>query len=66
MDVGSAGSSDQGRADRQLAQIAETVGLARRLGVRVWLRGGWAMDFFLGELTRDHGGMDKLRAVLNH
>ncbi|MFI6846715.1 aminoglycoside adenylyltransferase [Kitasatospora sp. NBC_00085] len=46
------------RADGQLALIAETMGLARRLGIGVWLRGGWAMDFFLGELTRDHEDID--------
>ncbi|MFJ4093234.1 nucleotidyltransferase domain-containing protein [Kitasatospora sp. NPDC089913] len=49
---------DRERADGQLAQIAETVGLARRLGTRVWLRGGWAMDFFLGAPTRDHEDID--------
>lgn len=49
---------DRERADGQLAQIAETVGLARRLGARVWLRGGWAMDFFLGARTRDHEDID--------
>ncbi|MFF2660163.1 nucleotidyltransferase domain-containing protein [Kitasatospora sp. NPDC058032] len=49
---------DRERADGQLAQIAETVGLAHRLGTRVWLRGGWAMDFFLGEQTRDHEDVD--------
>ncbi|WP_327683464.1 nucleotidyltransferase domain-containing protein [Kitasatospora sp. NBC_00458] len=51
------------RADGQLAQIAETVGLARRLGIRVWLRGGWAVDFFLGELTRDHEDIDWFAAA---
>ncbi|MFE7562348.1 nucleotidyltransferase domain-containing protein [Kitasatospora sp. NPDC057500] len=49
---------DRKRADGQLAQIAETVGLARRLGACVWLRGGWAVDFFLGEQTRDHEDVD--------
>ncbi len=24
----------------------------------MWLRGGWAMDFFLGEITRDHEDID--------
>lgn len=24
----------------------------------MWLRGGWAMDFFLGRITRDHGDID--------
>jgi hypothetical protein len=37
------------RAERQLNLIGETVDLAESAGVEVWLRGGWAMDFFLGE-----------------
>jgi hypothetical protein len=46
------------RAARQLRLIAETVEIAGVLGVQVWLRGGWAMDFFLGEVTRDHVDID--------
>jgi Aminoglycoside-2''-adenylyltransferase len=34
------------------------VAMAERLGVQVWLRGGWAMDFFLGQVTRDHVDID--------
>jgi len=49
---------DAERADRQLALIAGTVAMAERLGVQVWLRGGWAMDFFLGQVTRDHVDID--------
>lgn len=30
--------------------------LARRIDM--WLRCGWAMDFFLGEVTRDHADID--------
>lgn len=30
--------------------------VARRIDV--WLRGGWAMDFFLGEVSRDHADVD--------
>jgi Aminoglycoside-2''-adenylyltransferase len=26
--------------------------------VELWLRGGWAMDFFLGRGTRDHHDID--------
>ncbi|RKR92448.1 hypothetical protein BDK92_6889 [Micromonospora pisi] len=35
-------------AVRQLEAIAEVVALAERARIEVWLRGGWAMDFFLG------------------
>jgi hypothetical protein len=49
---------DLERAAAQLRQIAETVEIATALGVPIWLRGGWAMDFFLGELTRDHVDID--------
>ncbi|MEU6668914.1 aminoglycoside adenylyltransferase [Streptomyces sp. NPDC046727] len=49
---------NQDRARRQLALIAESLGAARDNGIPLWLRGGWAMDFFLGEVTRDHGDID--------
>ena len=44
--------------DEQLAAIATTATIAERLGVPVWLRGGWAMDFFLGRVTREHSDID--------
>ncbi|MEV6835103.1 aminoglycoside adenylyltransferase [Streptomyces sp. NPDC051133] len=46
------------RAARQLALVAEVSAAAREHGIPLWLRGGWAMDFFLGEVTRDHGDID--------
>jgi hypothetical protein len=49
---------DVGRAGRQLEIIAEIVDVAGGLGIDVWLRGGWAVDFFLGEITRDHVDVD--------
>ncbi|MFD7626696.1 nucleotidyltransferase domain-containing protein [Streptomyces sp. NPDC059851] len=49
---------DEERSARQLQLIGETVGIAQALGVELWLRGGWAMDFFLGEVTRDHEDID--------
>jgi hypothetical protein len=45
-------------ARRQLAAVAETTAAAARLAVDVWLRGGWAVDFFLGEVTREHTDVD--------
>ncbi|MGW6916221.1 nucleotidyltransferase domain-containing protein [Kitasatospora sp. NPDC054939] len=49
---------DTERAARQLDLIAGTLGLARRLGIDLRLRGGWAMDFLLGTVTRDHEDVD--------
>ncbi|MFJ9644074.1 nucleotidyltransferase domain-containing protein [Streptomyces sp. NPDC101206] len=49
---------DRERSGRQLRLIGETVGIAKACGVEVRLRGGWAMDFFLGEVTRDHEDID--------
>ncbi|MEU1403909.1 aminoglycoside adenylyltransferase [Streptomyces sp. NPDC005728] len=46
------------RAERQLVLIDEVLGAARDDGITLWLRGGWAMDFFLGEVTREHGDID--------
>ncbi|WP_346012345.1 aminoglycoside adenylyltransferase [Streptomyces sp. SID3343] len=48
--------SDSVRA--QLQVIAEFVASARESNVEVQLRGGWAMDFFLHRVTREHGDVD--------
>ena len=42
----------------QLAAISEMVDIARSLDSEIWLRGGWAMDFYLGRLTREHLDVD--------
>lgn len=42
----------------QLAAIRELVGLAEELGAGLWLRGGWAVDFTVGRLTRPHADID--------
>ncbi|MGW1255680.1 nucleotidyltransferase domain-containing protein [Streptomyces sp. NPDC002513] len=49
---------DRERSALQLRLIGETVEIAKVLGVEVWLRGGWAMDFFIGKVTRDHVDID--------
>ena len=45
-------------ADIQLDAIREVQSCADELGVSVWLRGGWAMDFCLGAVTRRHEDID--------
>ncbi|MEU6864872.1 aminoglycoside adenylyltransferase [Streptomyces sp. NPDC046876] len=49
---------DTERTALQLRLIADTVEAAGAAGTQVWLRGGWAMDFFLGGPTRDHEDVD--------
>ncbi|MEV6049888.1 aminoglycoside adenylyltransferase [Streptomyces sp. NPDC052107] len=46
------------RAERQLALVRQTLAAAGYRGIPLRLRCGWAMDFFLGEVTRDHGDID--------
>ncbi|SCG73423.1 nucleotidyltransferase domain-containing protein [Micromonospora humi] len=43
---------------RQLDAIREVVDLAGAAGIEVWLRGGWAMDFHLGAVSRPHVDVD--------
>jgi hypothetical protein len=38
--------------------VAEIVEVAHRFGIPVWLRGGWAVDFYLGRITREHRDID--------
>lgn len=45
-------------AGRQLDAIAHFVQVAAQARVRVWLRGGWAMDFLVGRVTRPHQDID--------
>jgi hypothetical protein len=42
-------------ADLHLRAIAAVV---RAVDAGLWLRGGWAMDFYLGEVTRPHRDID--------
>lgn len=38
-----------------LAELSKVLGEAR---IRFWLRGGWALDFHLGRVTRTHADID--------
>ncbi|HZS30176.1 MAG TPA: hypothetical protein VFA37_02845 [Gaiellaceae bacterium] len=43
---------------RQLELLRELSAVARRERIRFWLRGGWALDFHLGRVTRAHADID--------
>jgi len=49
---------DVRRAENQLRLIAAILAMSEQFDVQVWLRGGWAVDFFLGHVTRDHVDID--------
>ena len=42
----------------QLSLIGEIAEACRGAGIRFWLRGGWALDFLTGEVTRSHSDVD--------
>lgn len=48
--------SEQSRA--QLVVLGEIGGVLAALHVRCWLRGGWAVDFLLGRITRPRADLD--------
>jgi Aminoglycoside-2''-adenylyltransferase len=50
-----AGGPDE---ERQLSLIREFSQIAESVQIPFWLRGGWAMDFFLGRVTRPHEDID--------
>jgi serine/threonine-protein kinase len=44
--------------ETQLSLIRELADLLGKAHLRFWLRGGWAVDFLLGEITRRHSDID--------
>jgi hypothetical protein len=49
---------DETRARRQLDVIATTTTDFDRAGIVHWLIGGWAVDFHLGRVSRNHSDVD--------
>jgi hypothetical protein len=47
--------SDDARQLEMIRQVADATATA---GIDVWLRGGWAVDFHLGRVTREHEDID--------
>ena len=45
-------------AQEQLAALAEIGELLDEAGLDYWLFGGWAVDFHLGAVTREHDDVD--------
>jgi hypothetical protein len=45
-------------ASQQLAALAEVSDLLEQAGIAYWLFGGWAVDFYVGSVTRSHDDID--------
>jgi len=43
---------------RQLVLLQEIMALCETRAIPVWVRGGWAVDFALGQITREHEDID--------
>jgi hypothetical protein len=61
---GQIGQLSKGQADvtdgskRQLAHLMEAHNILQSAGVPHWLAGGWAVDFLVGRVTRQHDDVD--------
>ena len=44
--------------DMTARDAVEILGMVDRLGVRIWVDGGWAIDALLGRQTRHHADLD--------
>ncbi|HET8987787.1 MAG TPA: hypothetical protein VFN43_04675 [Humibacillus sp.] len=52
-------------ADAQLAAIGHVSGLLDAAGIDHWLFGGWAVDFWVGRITRAHHDIDLVVALVD-
>lgn len=43
---------------RQLPLLQEIMALCETRAIPIWIRGGWAVDFALGQITREHEDID--------
>ncbi|RDU37207.1 hypothetical protein DRW41_11040 [Neobacillus piezotolerans] len=51
--------------DQHLKILAEISGISEAIGIEFWLRGGWAIDFLLGKITRPHDDIDLVTWIKN-
>ena len=49
--------------EKQLKIISEINAICLNLKFHLWLRGGWAIDFLLGKVTREHSDIDLVTLI---
>ncbi|MBP0725803.1 hypothetical protein J5Y03_11535 [Bacillus sp. RG28] len=54
-----------GQTESQLKVLKEISTLSEAIGIEFWLRGGWAIDFLLGKITRSHDDIDIITWINN-
>jgi len=54
-----------GQTKSQLKVLNEISTLSEKIGIEFWLRGGWAIDFLLGKITRPHDDIDIITWIKN-
>ncbi|PEB50504.1 hypothetical protein CON65_19385 [Bacillus pseudomycoides] len=54
-----------GQTESQLKVLNEISTLSETIGIEFWLRGGWAIDFLLGKITRPHDDIDLITWIKN-
>jgi hypothetical protein len=53
------------QTESQLKVLAEISTISKTIGIEFWLRGGWAIDFLLGKITRPHSDIDLITWIQN-
>ncbi|MGN7938231.1 nucleotidyltransferase domain-containing protein [Virgibacillus sp. 6R] len=53
------------QTESQLKVLAKISTISARIGIEFWLRGGWAIDFILGKITRSHDDIDLITWIQN-
>jgi hypothetical protein len=53
------------QTESQLKVLSEISAISSSLGCNFWLRGGWAIDFLLGWITRSHEDIDLITWILH-
>jgi hypothetical protein len=54
-----------GQTESQLKVLTEISAISEIIGIEFWLRGGWAIDFLFGKITRPHDDIDLITWIQN-
>ncbi|MFD4707902.1 nucleotidyltransferase domain-containing protein [Gottfriedia sp. NPDC058432] len=51
------------KVEKQLKILSDINTICLNLKFHIWLRGGWAIDFLLGKVTREHSDIDLVSLI---